>query len=76
MLYIIKNKPYIKVSNYYKEVSVDKIGNDYSVVPVKGEENRIYIDNIKNIVTTESSVEDFFKKSKHTKKIISEELED
>lgn len=42
MLYIINNKPYVKVSNYYKEVKVEKKGKEYSVKPIGGEETRIH----------------------------------
>ena len=34
MIYVINGKPYVKVANYYKEVSVEKKGNEYSVKPV------------------------------------------
>lgn len=35
MLYNIKNKYYVLVSGYYKEVEVVKENNEYNVVPVE-----------------------------------------
>ena len=61
MLYIIKEKPYVKVSNYYKEVSVDKKGKEYYVKPVGGKETRIEKPDMKEI--SQISVEDFYKKN-------------
>lgn len=34
-LYYINNKFYILVSSYYREVTVEKNGDDYNVVPIK-----------------------------------------
>lgn len=41
MLYLIKDKPYIKVANYYREVDVTKKGDEYYVTPKKGEETKL-----------------------------------
>lgn len=61
MLYLIKEKPYVKVSNYYKEVSVDKKGKEYIVKPTGGKETRIEKPDVKEI--SQISVEDFYKKN-------------
>lgn len=60
MLYLIKEKPYVKVSNYYKEVSVDKKGKEYIVKPVGGKETRIENPNMNEVF--QMSVENFYKK--------------
>lgn len=62
MIYVINGKPYVKVANYYKEVSVEKKGNEYSVKPVGGRETRI--ENPKSNEVTEVSVSDFYDKNK------------
>lgn len=61
MLYLIKEKPYVKVSNYFKEVSVDKKGKEYIVKPVGGKETRVENPDMKEV--TQISVEDFYKKN-------------
>lgn len=61
MLYIIKEKPYVKVSNYYKEVSVDKKGKEYIVKPTGGKETRIENPDIKEV--SQISVEEFYQKN-------------
>lgn len=61
MLYLIKEKPYVKVSNYYKEVTVDKKGKEYIVKPTGGKETRIEKTDMKEI--SQISVEDFYKKN-------------
>lgn len=64
MLYVIEGKPYIKVSNYYRQVQVSKKGDEYYLVPLKGEENRIEITRTQNnIQITQLSVEDYYKKN-------------
>lgn len=61
MLYIIKEKPYVKVSNYYKEVSVDKKGKEYYVKPVGGKETRIENPNMNEVF--QMTVENYYKKN-------------
>lgn len=58
MLYIIKGTPYVKVSNYYKEVSVEKKGKEFLVKPIGGEETRLTNIDAKDI--TEMSVSDYY----------------
>lgn len=58
MIYVINGKPYVKVANYYKEVSVEKKGNEYSVKPVGGIETRV--EKPKSNEVTEVSVSDFY----------------
>lgn len=60
MLYLIKEKPYVKVSNYYKEVTVDKKGKEYIVKPTGGKETRIENPDIKEV--SQISVEEFYQK--------------
>ena len=60
MLYLIKEKPYVRVSNYYKEVSVDKKGKEFIVKPTGGKETRIENPNQNEIF--QISVEDYYKK--------------
>ena len=68
MLYIINGKPYVKVSNYYKEVSVEKKGNEFFVKPVGGEETRIENPNLNEI--SQVSVSTYYE-SKNKSKISS-----
>lgn len=58
MIYIINEKPYVKVANYYKEVSIDKKGKEFIVKPVGGKETRIENPDYKNVV--EMSVTDYY----------------
>ena len=51
MLYLIKDKPYIKVANYYREVDVTK----------KGEETKL--ENVKEEEVTQISLQDFYKRN-------------
>lgn len=60
MLYLIKDKPYIKVANYYREVDVTKKGDEYYVTPKKGEETKL--ENVKEEGVTQISLQDFYKK--------------
>jgi len=60
MIYSINGKPYVKVANYYKEVSIDKKGNEYSVKPVGGKETRVENPNPKEVI--EMTLEDFYSK--------------
>lgn len=61
MLYLIKDKPYIKVANYYREVDVTKKGDEYYVTPKKGEETKL--ENVKEEGVTQISLQDFYKKN-------------
>lgn len=61
MLYLIKDKPYIKVANYYREVDVTKKGDEYYVTPKKGEETKL--ENVKQKEVTQISLQDFYKKN-------------
>lgn len=65
MIYIIKGKPYIKVSNYYKEISIDKKGNEYIAKPVGGKETRITDINSNEIIGTSIS-EYYINKNKNS----------
>lgn len=63
MLYLVKDKVYIKVSGYFKEVEVSKNkkddGYDVKLVP-KANENKIEISSVKNY--TGISVENAYKR--------------
>ena len=61
MIYMIKGKPYIRVSNYYKEVSVDKKGKEFYVKPIGGKETRIENPDMKEVF--QMTVEDYYKKN-------------
>lgn len=61
MLYMIKGKPYVRVSNYYKEVSVDKKGKEFYVKPIGGKETRIENPDMKEVF--QMTVEDYYKKN-------------
>lgn len=61
MLYLIKDKPYIKVANYYREVDVTKKGDEFFVTPKKGEETKL--ENIKEEEVTQISLQDFYKRN-------------
>ena len=61
MLYMIKGKPYVRVSNYYKEVSVDKKGKEFYVKPIGGKETRIENHDMKEVF--QMTVEDYYKKN-------------
>lgn len=65
MLYIIKNKPYIKVGNYYKEVSVEKKGKEFDVKPFGGVETRIVRPNPNEVISI--SLEKFYENKKNFK---------
>lgn len=70
MIYIIDNKPYVKVSYYYKLVEIAKSKDGYNVVPKGGEETRIELQNAKNV--KEVSIEEYMK-HKRTKIVDIEE---
>lgn len=57
MIYIIKNKPYVKVANYFKMVKITKNGNEYDVVPIGGKETEIQ--NSKDIKISEISLKEY-----------------
>ena len=57
MIYNIKGKPYVKVANYYKEISIEKKGNEFLAKPVGGKETRIENPNPKEVI--EMTIEDF-----------------
>lgn len=61
MIYVINGKPYVKVANYYKEVSVEKKGKEYIVKPLGGKETRVENPDMKEV--SQISVEDFYKKN-------------
>ena len=61
MLYMIKGKPYVRDSNYYKEVSVDKKGKEFYVKPIGGKETRIENPDMKEVF--QMTVEDYYKKN-------------
>ena len=61
MIYVINKKPYIKVANYYREVDIKKKGDEYYVIPKKGEETKL--EYVKQSEIGEVSVENFYKKN-------------
>lgn len=74
MLYIINEKPYVKVSNYYKEVSVEKKGKEFSVKPYGGKETRIENPDPKTV--TEISVANYLENKNKNKNIMKSNNED
>lgn len=78
MLYIVNNKPYIRVANYLKEVSISKNkinDKEYDVKPVSGENTKIEYSINDNMLYAQMSVEDFYKK-KNQKKIATSIVEE
>ena len=61
MLYLIKDKPYIKVANYYREVDVTKKGDEFFFFFLKGEETKL--ENVKEEEVTQISLQDFYKRN-------------
>lgn len=61
MIYKIKNKYYVKVQGYYKEVTVNRKGNDLDVKPVQGAKKLEVTKDIKAIVVNPAK-EDFNKR--------------
>ena len=63
MIYIINEKPYIKVGNYYKPVKIEKKNNEQSVKPINSEDksNRITMQDVKSkkLMVTSDSVENY-----------------
>lgn len=41
MIYVINNKPYVKVSTYYKEVKVEMKEKELMITPVGGAETKV-----------------------------------
>ena len=64
MIYNIKGKPYVKVANYYKEISITKSGNEFIAKPVGGKETRIENPNPKEVI--EMSIEEFYSKKNNS----------
>lgn len=48
MIYEYKGKNFIKVSNKYVEVKIEKIGENYNVIPTK---NKEYVEKMKDVKT-------------------------
>lgn len=64
MIYIIKSKPYVKVADYYKEISIEKKGKEFLAKPVDGENTKVY----KPEDVTAMTVEEFYNKRKNSSK--------
>lgn len=41
MIYLINGKPYVKVSNYYKQVKVEMKGKELNITPVVGPDTKV-----------------------------------
>lgn len=67
MIYLIKNKPYIKLPSYYKEVNVSKTANNISVVPKDSKDSTLSIYDVNSKEVVEISTEEYLK-SKYTQK--------
>ena len=65
MLYVIKEKFYILVSGYYKEVDIDKKGSEFVVKAKK--DSKIEAGKVKEFTTI--NVEDAYKKAEKSKSI-------
>ena len=65
MIYLINGKPYVKVSNYYKQVKVDMKGKELNITPVGGMETRIVRPNPTDVI--EINPIDFLNKDKKSK---------
>lgn len=61
MIYIINNKPYVKVAHYFKEVEITKKGSEYSAKPIGGIETRIENPNMDKVM--QMSVMDYYEKN-------------
>lgn len=66
MIYVIKDKPYVRVAHYYKEVKITKNGENYNVYPVGGIETRIENPDINKI--EKMSIIDYYKINNSNKK--------
>lgn len=60
MIYKIKNKYYVKVQGYYKEVKVDRNGDNLDVTPIKGGK-KLEITKCKDAVVVDPTKENFNK---------------
>lgn len=65
MIYLINGKPYVKVSNYYKQVKVEMKGKELNIIPVGGKETKIIRPNPADVV--EINPIDFLNKDKKIK---------
>lgn len=65
MIYLINGKPYVKVSNYYKQVKVDMKGKELNITPVGGMETRIFRPNPADVLPINPI--DFLNKDKKSK---------
>ena len=65
MLYNIKGKFYILVSGYYKEVDIDKKGNEFTVKAKK--DSKIEASTVKEFTTI--NVEEAYKKAEKIKSV-------
>ena len=50
MIYLINGKPYVKVSNYYKQVKVEMKGREINITPIGKEETRIFRPNPDEVI--------------------------
>lgn len=64
MIYLINGKPYVKVSNYYKQVKVEMKGKELNITPVGGLETRIFRPNPTEVISMNPV--DFLNKDKKT----------
>lgn len=60
MIYKIKNKYYVKVQGYYKEVRVDKNGDNLDVTPIANAK-KLEITKVKDAVIVDPKKENFNK---------------
>lgn len=60
MIYKIKNKYYVKVQGYYKEVRVDKNGDNLDVTPITNAK-KLEITKVKDAVIVDPKKENFNK---------------
>lgn len=65
MIYLINDKPYVKVSNYYKQVKVDMEGKELKITPIGGAETRIVRPHPSDVV--EINPIDFLNKNKKSR---------
>ena len=65
MIYLINGKPYVKVSNYYKQVKVEMKGKEINIIPIGGAETRVFRPDPTDIISIRPI--DFFNKEKKTK---------
>lgn len=60
MIYIVKDKPCVRCSSYYKPVEITKKGKEYTVKPIGDKTNRIYND--KNLQAVEMPLDKAYEK--------------